>query len=112
MFNCLLQDASLEQLHHQLCYLLERAYKIQDHCEEQVFQNVNANVAVDSAVSALQELDTVYDLERRPRRNTGSFDDDSSDQDSFVSATDVRPPFIVCVCVCVRGMSWIGGGVS
>ena len=50
---------------------------------------VNANVAMDSAVNALTEMDRAYEDSRRS--NTASLHDDmSSDQDSFVSATDVR----------------------
>ena len=76
-------------LQSQLQQLLYRAYNIQDHYEQKLLTQVNANVAMDSAVSALTEMDRAYEDSRRS--NTASLHDDmSSDQDSFVSATDVR----------------------
>ena len=75
-------------LQSQLQQLLYRAYNIQDHYEQKLLTQVNANVAMDSAVSALTEMDRAYE---DSRSNTASLHDDmSSDQDSFVSATDVR----------------------
>ena len=76
-------------LQTQLQQLLHRAYNIQDHYEQKLLTQVNANVAMDSAVSALKEMDRTYEENRRS--NSASLHDDmSSDQDSFVSALDVR----------------------
>ena len=49
---------------------------------------------MDSAINALTEMDRTY--EENKRTNAASLRDDmSSDQDSFVSATDVRNAFLL-----------------
>ena len=81
------------ELYNQLQQLIERAYRIRNLYEQNIFREVSTNAALDSAVITLAELDQAYEVEkRRSRANTIrslTTDDESSDQDSFVSAADV-----------------------
>lgn len=83
------QDAASEELSHQLHQLLERTYRLQDQFQTQLFHQMNANIAVDSAVQAIAEMDRVFGEQRSRHSSRASVDAESSDLDSFVSATDV-----------------------
>ncbi len=80
LMNATMQD--------QLQLLLQRAYNIQDHYRHKVLTQVNASVAMDSAITALTEMDRAY--EEMKSKTASLHDDVSSDQDSFVSANEVR----------------------
>ena len=83
-----LQDAAIQELQEQLHHLLGKSYHIQDAYQKQLFRQVSTNAAIDAV---LEQMDREYDDRRR--RNTCSSLDDSSDQDSFVSALDVSFKF-------------------
>lgn len=72
-----MQDSDTADLQHKLENLLDLAYRMQDNyerlCERQV-----EHIALESALAVFAERD-----------KDRSFDEDSSDQESFVSATDV-----------------------
>lgn len=76
------QDAETAALHHQLERLLDSAYRMIDSYERQCERQAD-QVAFDSAITAFaSEMDR---MSERKSLDTGSI----SDQDSFVSATDV-----------------------
>ncbi|KAL5012454.1 hypothetical protein ScPMuIL_011005 [Solemya velum] len=77
-----LQDPVNTELHHRLEHLLESAYRLQDGYEREWERHFD-QMALGSAITALTELDRAYEGRR-------SYDADScSDQESFVSATDM-----------------------
>ena len=84
-----IQDVGLKELHSRLHHFLERAYRIKDSFEKDLFEQVSTTAAMDSAVCALQEMDREYEIQKRKSRSYTSLEGSSSDQDSFVSASEV-----------------------
>ena len=82
----LLQDAGTQELQEQLHHLLGKTYHIQDAYQRRLFQQVSTTAAIDAA---LEQMDREYEERKKQRSICGSLADDSSDQDSFVSALDV-----------------------
>ncbi|XP_071096749.1 mitoguardin-like [Haliotis cracherodii] len=74
-------DPDTAALQHRLEHLLDLAYRMQDNYERQCERHAD-QVALESALSAFAEIDRLQERQR-------SLDDSSSDQDSFVSATDM-----------------------
>ena len=77
----LLQDSDTSALQHRLEHLLDVAYRMQDNYERLCERHAD-HVALGTALSAFTGIED--ELVRQ-----WGYDDDSSDQDSFVSATDV-----------------------
>lgn len=77
-----LQDPKTAELQHQMDQLLDAAYRMIDTYERQAERQAD-HIALESAMAAFTETDLQSE-------RTRSFDAGSlSDQDSFVSATDV-----------------------
>ncbi|KAJ8300905.1 hypothetical protein KUTeg_022424 [Tegillarca granosa] len=76
-----LQDPEMASLHHQLDIMLDSAYRMIDIYERQC-EKKGDQFAFDSAIAAFTEADR---MSTRRSLDAGS----SSDQESFVSATDV-----------------------
>ncbi|GFN77604.1 mitoguardin [Plakobranchus ocellatus] len=72
-------DADTASLQHRLENLLDLAYRMQDNYERLCERDVE-NIALESALSVFAD---------RENRADKSFDDDSSDQESFVSCSDM-----------------------
>jgi len=85
-------DGCMEhQLPQHLRQILATCKRVQQIYEERVYSTLSTHIAVDSAILSLAELDRAY-TEGRSRHSSlisGSFDDASSDIDSFVSALDM-----------------------
>ncbi|XP_074654110.1 mitoguardin-like isoform X2 [Tubulanus polymorphus] len=69
-------------LRQQIENLIDRSYQIQEEYERRLYRQASA-AALDSALTALSEMDRVYERERRSTMS------DDSDQDSFVSASEM-----------------------
>lgn len=81
-----LQDLETAELQHQMDQLLDAAYRMIDTYERQAERQAD-HIALESAMVAFTETDLQFE-------RTRSFDAGSlSDQDSFVSATDVGEVF-------------------
>jgi len=79
------QDAETAALQHQLDHLIDSAYRMTDSYERQCERQAD-QVAFDSAIAAFTETDRLSE-----RRSLDAYS--SSDQESFVSATDVSIVF-------------------
>ena len=73
------QDSDTASLQHRLENLLDLAYRMQDRYERLCERDVE-HIALESALSVFAD---------REGRADKSFDDDSSDQESYVSCSDV-----------------------
>ena len=91
----LLQDGTMDHLSQHIRQLIDRARRVQEIYEERIFSTVSTNVAVDSAIITLAEMNQAYNEKRRASIASLA---DSSDMDSFVSATDVSPGLILGSC--------------
>ena len=87
----------MSELQQQVQELLNKAFKIQEDYEYGMFRQAST-AALDSAISAIADMDKRYNAERR---RTRSLDEGSSDQDSFVSAIDVSS--LCCTNICQIG---------
>lgn len=75
------QDSDTAALQHRLENLLDVAYRMQDNYERLCERHAD-HVALGTALSAFADVDTELEKLR-------NLEEDSSDQESFVSATDV-----------------------
>lgn len=83
--SALSMDPSIADLQHQLESLIDKASCVEQEYERTLERHADA-AAMDSAMSALAEMNKQYELERL---RTLSGDEESSDQDSFVSASEM-----------------------
>ncbi|XP_064616535.1 mitoguardin-like [Liolophura sinensis] len=74
-------DADTSSLQHQIEYLLDASYRIQDEYERRCCRHAD-QLALDTAMTAITEMDGLYD---RSHMDAESM----SDQESFVSARDL-----------------------
>lgn len=88
-YKLFLQDPETAELQHQMDQLLDAAYRMIDTYERRAERQADY-IALESAMAAFTETDLQSE-------RTRSFDAGSlSDQDSFVSATDVSLVSFIC----------------
>lgn len=88
-YKLFLQDPETAELQHQMDQLLDAAYRMIDTYERRAERQADY-IALESAMAAFTETDLQSE-------RTRSFDAGSlSDQDSFVSATDVGLVSFIC----------------